>query len=522
MPSSVGSSSARADAVRGKRAALALACALACAANGACGGVVAREQPAPARPVPSRSAPLALDYGLTFDAGLKTLAARVCFRGAPPPELVCGTRGGSRFLTSAWIDTPAGRRALPVREGRIPLAELGAGGCIHYALDLERAASGWGVDAARRGNALAVNLALILWRPARYQEIPELGAEISLPPGMRALVPWTQRPVSVGEAVPGRRVRYALDASALAFYGFGVFGRFDVESIAAPGVELQAAVLDGLSDATRAHVRPWLEAAARTAALSIGKVARSRVLVVLLPVPGFREPVRFGMAARGGGSSLLLIVADNAELDALVRDWIAVHEFSHFMHPFVEREDAWLSEGLATYYQEVVRVRAGLQSQAEAWRRLYEGSQRSIGATTSLERESAEMFENHSYSRVYWAGAAFALLADAELRERTQGRRSLDDVMRGLTECCAQNAKPMPARVVIAEMDRIAGVPVFSELMRRHVQGPTPPDLGPLFARLGISTGPDGVKLSEAEQAAIRDAIMRGPGERGGLSARAK
>jgi hypothetical protein len=446
---------------------------------------------------------------------------RVCFRGVPPPELMCGTRGGSRYLRDAWVDTHMGRRALPVQDGRIDLAQLGTAGCMNYALDVARAAQGFGVDAARRGSALAVNLALLLWRPARYQDVRELSAEVSLPPGMHALLPWTQQPVTVGDAGQAHATRYRLDESALAFYGFGVFGRFDVESIEAPGVTLQAAVLDGLSDATRAHVRPWLEAAARTAALSIGKVARSRVMVVVLPVPGFREPVRFGMAARGGGASLLLIVADNAELDALVRDWIAVHEFSHFLHPFVAREDAWLSEGLATYYQEVVRVRAGLQTQAEAWRRLYDGSLRSAGASTSLERESAEMFEKHSFSRVYWAGAAFALLADAELRERTRGHRTLDDVMRGLTECCAHNARPMAARAVIAEMDRIAGVPVFSELMQRYVQGPKPPDLGPLFSRLGISTGPDGIKFSEAEQAATRDAIMRGPGEPGGLSARA-
>ena len=466
------------------------------------------------------SVPVAIDYRLTFDSELQTLAVRACFRGAPPPELMCGTRGGSRYLQGAWIDTRAGRRALPVQDGRIDLARLGSGGCMNYALDLARAARGFGVDAARRGSALAVNLALLLWRPARYQDIRELSAEVSMPPGMHALLPWTREPITAGDATPARATRYRLDASALAFYGFGVFGRFDIEAIEAPGVTLQAAVLDGLSDATRAHVRPWLEAAARTAALSIGKVARSRVMVVVLPVPGFREPVRFGMAARGGGASLLLIVADNAELDALVRDWIAVHEFSHFLHPFVAREDAWLSEGLATYYQEVVRVRAGLQTQSEAWRRLYEGSMRSAGASTSLERESAEMFEKHSFSRVYWAGASFALLADAELRERTQGQRTLDDVMRALTECCSRNAKPMPARAVIAEMDRIAGVPVFSELMQRYVQGTQPPDLGPLFARLGISVGPDGVKLSEAEQAATRDAIMRGAAESGGLSAR--
>ena len=248
------------------------------------------------------------------------------------------------------------------------------------------------------------------------------------------------------------------------------------------------------------------------------------MLAVVVPEGPSDEPVRFGMATRGGGSALLLLVPSNAELDSLRRDWVAVHVLCHLVHPFVARDQAWLSEGLATYYQEVLRVRAGLLPQAEAWRRLYEGSLRGKDREESLAKASAEVWTNRDYPTIYWAGASFALLADVELRRRSAGKRSLDDVMNGLSACCARNEKPLRAEAVLARMDELAGTPVFSELAERWVHGPTLPELGPLFAKLGLRIDGESVhKHANAELVWIRDAIMkRESSQEGGKARRAE
>src|SRR5690606_4452079 len=125
------------------------------------------------------------------------------------------------------------------------------------------------------------------------------------------------------------------------------------------------------------------------------------------------EPVPLGLARRGGVASVLLLVDETADLAALRADWVAVHELFHLLWPRIERADAWLSEGLATYYQEVLRARHGLISQRDAIQHLVDGLARGARADGGLPlgEESARMRATHSYTRVYWSGAAFAFAA---------------------------------------------------------------------------------------------------------------
>jgi hypothetical protein len=451
-----------------------------------------------------KEAPGAIDYSFRVDPSLGSIDARVCWKGRAPSELVSGVRWGGDYLRRASTRTPAGERALPVVGHRIVLASLPRDGCAAYTIDLDAAASSGRFDAARRGDALVSNIALWLWRPLRWQELRELSARIELPAGMQASLPW-----------PRRGERYVLDHSALAFHAFAVFGHFEVERIEVPGATIEVAILEGLSPDTRAHVVPWLEQAARAVALPFGRFPRADAQVVVIPTAPSAEPVRFGTMNRGGGASAAMLLPANAELQPLLHDWVAVHEFSHLLAPFIERDDAWLSEGLATYYQEVLRVRTGMELEQDAWRRLYEGSLLGRDAKHSLAEQSADMFRSFSFKLVYWAGASFALMGDVELRRRTHGRLSLDQVMAELAASADCSQRSFTAREVIERLDRIAGAPIFSDLMKRWVHGPTLPDLDALYGRLGLAVGADGVQMSAgSEDSWIREAIMHGEGGR--------
>jgi hypothetical protein len=448
-------------------------------------------------------ASLAVDYTFRIDAALSTIETRACFKGAPPAELVSGVTGGEELLRRAWIETSAGPRELARVDQRIVLSGAPNDACVDYAIDVGGGAKrSFGIDLERRGEALVTNVALFLWRPLRWDHLRQLSARVVLPEGMRASLPW-----------PRQGDRYVLDQSALAFYAFAVFGRFEVEQIEGDGATIEVAVLDGLPPRTRAYVVPWLELAARAAALPFGHFPRAQAQVVVIPSRPSGEPVRFGTMNRGGGASAALVLPVNAELEPLLHDWVAVHEFSHLLHPFVDHDDAWFSEGIATYYQEVLRVRAGMEPAQAAWRRLYDGAQLGQSAEHSLAEESAGMFAKFSFKRVYWAGAAFALMADVELRRHSHGKLSLDDVLRELAARGTQ-AAPLRAREVVARMDEIAGAPIVSRLMTRWVDGKKLPDLAELYAELGLLPEGDGVQMTaSAKDAWIRTAIMQGPAE---------
>jgi hypothetical protein len=81
-------------------------------------------------------------------------------------------------------------------------------------------------------------------------------------------------------------------------------------------------------------------------------------------------------ARRLVGPSILLLPASDATVGELESDWVAIHELSHLWMPRLYPGDRWLSEGIATYLQEVLRARCGLQSRTKAWTRIKEGFDR--------------------------------------------------------------------------------------------------------------------------------------------------
>jgi hypothetical protein len=69
--------------------------------------------------------------------------------------------------------------------------------------------------------------------------------------------------------------------------------------------------------------------------------------------------VHFGQSIRGQGNALELLVDPTRPAAEFADDWTAVHELSHLMHPYLGDRGTWLAEGLATYYQNVLRRAPG-------------------------------------------------------------------------------------------------------------------------------------------------------------------
>ena len=124
----------------------------------------------------------------------------------------------------------------------------------------------------------------------------------------------------------------------------------------------------------------------------------------------------------------MMLVSTSATDDALYGEWVGVHEFSHLLIPPVNREDAWLSEGLASYYQEMLRGRAGLLADDVAWGALVDGFDRGKQQADDrpLAAQSATMDQEGGYVPVYWGGAAILFNLDVALRKNG---RSLDELV---------------------------------------------------------------------------------------------
>jgi len=199
--------------------------------------------------------------------------------------------------------------------------------------------------------------------------------------------------------------------------------------------------------------------------------------------------VPWGEVQRGGGDAVHLYINQSLSEQAFIDDWVMVHELSHLLHPVIVSPDRWLYEGIASYYQNVLRARAGLMSAQSAWSKLHAGFERGIRGTPrgrSLAEVSETMIRDRSFMRVYWSGAALALLADVELRRHSAGAQSLDTALAALSDCCLPSNRSWTARELMQKLDRLTDTTVFMDLYRAHVDSDDFPDLGAVYTELGL------------------------------------
>lgn len=355
----------------------------------------------------------------------------------------------------------------------------------------------------RRGDGAPELPADVVVSPvASFMWLPELAADDRV-----RVTANTQRQLSV--PWPESRGQYFIHPSPESSTGLAVLGAFHLLDLSEVGVAKPVVFIG--SGSRRGRIQRWLSTAAGavTAVSSEFPNPQTQVLVSDVPRSG-ESPVPFGYVMRDQGESVHFFVDSAREPDELAYDWTAVHEFAHLLLPYVRSK--WVSEGFASYYQNVLQARTGAYSELEAWRRLGRSfrSARRSGAGMSPNGTAHEDFWR-ARMMIYWSGAAIALHADVQLRARSGGVTSLDTVLGKLVRCCLPSSKTWEAEPLFLELDMLGGEGVFAELYRRHADSRGMPPTKALFRRLGIVGSGDQIRFDEsAELAWVRRGIMSG------------
>lgn len=466
-----------------------------------------KEPVATTAPTASPAAARAWRYDAVIDEQLTTLTVTVCFEGASPTALIPGQTFGYEYLREPvllrGVQPP---EPLPVTKQGIVLPAGADDACVRYDVAVDEAADAGDRDAARRvGGDVVLTHDVWLWRPSSYADDAVITATLTAPPPIAISTPWR----AANEEEPAR---YDVPRSTLQRPGYTAFGRFRVQDLKVPGGTLHVAVLGGGLDHGHAPVLAWLSNAGRAVAQLYGEFPREHTQVMVSPSPVGRGAL-FGWVVRGGGSSVNLLIGRWSDEEALALDdeWIAVHEMSHLAIPHVALGEPWLSEGLATWYQNVLRVRSGDVSEREAWQKLLEGFGRGRGGVTgrTLLEDSQQMRETRSFGRVYWAGTALVMLADVEIRRATNGASSLDSALEELARCCLDSDATMTALELTQRIDEATGGSLFTDIARAGREQRRFPDVDGVLRGLGVIDVRGRLVLDdEAPLAHIRRQIM--------------
>jgi hypothetical protein len=228
-----------------------------------------------------------------------------------------------------------------------------------------------------------------------------------------------------------------------------------------------------------------------TALLQVyGRWPRQEWSISISPVSAAHDdPIPWAQVKRNAVDSVEFYTAPNASSDTLKEAWTGYHELAHLLIPYQGWGDTWFSEGLASYYQNILQARSGMLSEEETWQKIYEGFLRGRADTQfngqSLEEISRNMRKDGGFMRVYWSGAWYFLATDVRLRQQSSGKKSLDQALERLNQCCAEKQLSVPQ--MVDKLDQLNRVLLFQPLYEQLIHSTEMPAFEDIFASLGIS-----------------------------------
>lgn len=310
--------------------------------------------------------------------------------------------------------------------------------------------------------------------------------------GTDALLPWAP-------TAPGT---WKVSGEDLVDAGFHSFGGKRCEAKVA-NATLVIALHAGEHRVSDAFACEWIRRSAEEVLTVRRPLPFARVPVHV--VPGWGDaPSPVGFMLWSTPPSFAIVLGAGAEEAAFRRDWVALHELLHMVHPSFMHQAPWLSEGLVTYLTEVARMRSGRYSREEGWAELVRGFDRAAddAGDWTLE-QTVEGLRRGVYLPVYWAGALLALELDVALRNATGGKGTLDEVLKRLTDRSVTATVEDFGRAV----DEVAGRSLWQEVYGRYSTGPVFRHAAPLLKRLGVESSNGGVTFVAAPHSQVREAI---------------
>jgi hypothetical protein len=262
--------------------------------------------------------------------------------------------------------------------------------------------------------------------------------------------------------------------------------------------------LDGAFNASEDERRGWIEESANAVAEFFHGFPVQRAALMVVPVPDHLG-VLHGKVVPAGGAGIALLMGEHTPRYRLYRDWILVHELFHLGFPSFWKEGKWLDEGLATYYEPIIRARAGWRSENSVWR---EFAHEMPQAVPALELGGLENTSDHG--AIYWGGALLSLMADAETRRKSGGKLGLEDGVRGLIAAGADATQVWDLEHAIRIIDAQLGDSTLQQLASDHAVDGSPLDFDRTLHRLGVHRTDHGVILADdAPLSTVRRSMIR-------------
>jgi len=432
-------------------------------------------------------------YKVRISKNLKTLYVEASFGNISFYHIYAGSQKAAKHTKNVSLSTHNKTTKYNPDNYEIELKRNARNSTLRYEFDISGSlGTGRWASAHKVGDDVVIPPDLWLWRPYELEENEYIKVEFDFPENINFSIPWKKTGINT----------FLIDKTPYDWPAAAAFGTFIVDTVKVPGCKLAVALLDGDYSITKKEILLWIKNAASSVAKVYGAFPVKNAQVLIIPGGPKREPVPFGMVVRGGGLSIQFYIDPSRPVEEFIADWTATHELSHSLLPYIQREQMWLSEGLATYYQYVLMGRDGRLTEQQAWQRIYNGFQKGKRNSPgkSVKQTAENMGRYHAYPFVYWTGAAMMLKADVALRKESKGKKSLDAVLRQIKNNLIPATRTWGGREMLVEMDDVANSSIFIDLYNEHIYDKDFPVDEHYWKKLGILIDDGEVRLTNNAQ----------------------
>jgi hypothetical protein len=228
---------------------------------------------------------------------------------------------------------------------------------------------------------------------------------------------------------------------------------------------------------SRAQMLDWVQTGAKAVTNYLGKFPVARVKIEITR-EGDGDEIH---GTEFEGSLIRMRLGPLTTPAELADDWTMTHEMLHLAFPNMGEEHLWMNEGLSVYLEPVARARIGIVSPNRYWRELVEGL-----ANGQPEPGDEGLDRTHTWGRTYWGGTIFWFLVDLKIRKQTQGRKSIDDVVKTILAAGGDGSQEWPMPRVLDMGDQATGTHVLHETYELLARKPARVDFGAWWQRLGV------------------------------------
>ncbi len=281
-------------------------------------------------------------------------------------------------------------------------------------------------------------------------------------------------------------------------------GRDGQQLVSVDGAEIYFVVGRGDLSVSRADLAHYVRDAARAVVAYYGYFPVQRAVVQF--VPSDDDGIGLGTSTYNDDENygaIIINIGENTTRRQLRDSWTLTHELMHLGFPVVSHHSRWLAEGIATYVEPIGRMRIGNLSREEVWADLLHNLHKGLPT-----RGDRGLHFSHNFDRVYWGGALYCLLADVEIRQRTNNKKGLEDALRSIAKQGGTAASDWDAEDAVVAGDKGIGVNVMQNLYEKMADKPVSIDVLSLLRKLGVVKAGESVRFDEtAPLASVRRAI---------------